>query len=103
MSLIFEVRRRARHAGLPLVLAVAIGYFSYHAVQGDRGLVAWLGLTHEIAETTAELQAARAERQAIERRVVLLKADGLDPDMLDERARIVLGLAHADEVVFLNE
>jgi cell division protein FtsB len=42
-------------------------------------------------------------RRGLERRVAALKPEGLDRDMLDERARVVLGLAHADEVVFLNE
>ena len=103
MSLVYEIRRRARHAALPLFCALAIGYFGYHAVQGDRGVVAWLKLSHEIAKTTAELEAAQAERQAIERRASLLKPDALDRDMLDERARRVLGLARADEVVFIDE
>ena len=103
MSVIHEVRRRARHAALPLLCALAIGYFGYHAVQGERGLVAWLRYSHEIAQTKAELVAARGERLGIERRVGLLKVDGLDRDLLDERARVVLGLAHADEVVFLDQ
>lgn len=102
MSVIYEVRRRARHAALPLACALAIGYFSFHAVQGERGLVAWLRYSHEIAETKAELAAARSERLAIGRRVMLLRPEGLDRDLLDERARIVLGLARADEVVFLD-
>ena len=103
MSLLYEIRRRARWAALPLMFALAIGYFAYHALQGERGLVVWLKLSHEIAQTKAELEAVQDERQAIERRVALLKPDGLDRDVLDERARSVLGLAHPDEVVFLDE
>ncbi len=103
MSLAFEVRRRAREAALPLVCALAIGYFGYHTVQGDRGLVAWLQLSHQVEQTEAELAAVQGERRTIERRVALLKVEGLDRDMLDERARVVLGLAHADEVVFITD
>ncbi len=103
MSLLYEVRRRARPAALPLLCALAIGYFGYHGVQGDRGLLTWLQLKQQLALTGAEVDAARTARQGLERRVALLKPEGLDRDMLDERARAVLGLAHADEVVFLNE
>ncbi|MEE8245960.1 MAG: septum formation initiator family protein [Alphaproteobacteria bacterium] len=103
MSLLYEVRRRARPAALPLLAALAIGYFGYHAVQGDRGVLTWLQLKQEIAAISTELEAARTARLGLERRVALLKPEGLDRDMLDERARVVLGLAHADEVVFLNE
>ncbi len=103
MSLLYEVRRRARAAALPLIAALALGYFGYHAVQGDRGVLTWLQLKQEVAATGAELEAARAARLGLERRVALLKPEGLDRDMLDERARAVLGLARADEVVFLNE
>ena len=102
MSSLYEVRRRARHAVLPVACAVVIGYFSYHSIEGDRGLVAWLQLNQEIARTEAELHAIRLERVAIERRVALLEPDGLDRDMLDERARVVLSYARADEVVFLD-
>jgi len=103
MSLLHEVRRRARPAALPLLCALAIGYFGYHGVQGDRGLLTWLQLKQQIALTGAELEAARTARRGLERRVALLKSEGLDPDMLDERVRVVLGLALPDEVVFLNQ
>ncbi len=103
MSLLYEVRRRARPAALPLLSVLALGYFGYHAVQGDRGVLTWLQLKQEIAATGAEHEAVRAARLGLEHRVGLLKPEGLDRDMLDERARAVLGLARSDEVVFLNE
>jgi cell division protein FtsB len=102
MSLVHEVRRRARHAALPLLCAMAIGYFGYHAVQGERGLASWLRLTHEVERANVELAAIQREKQTIERRVALLTPTSLDRDMLDERARLVLGRARADEIVFLN-
>ncbi len=102
MSIAYELRRRGRDVIAPMVCALAIGYFGYHAVQGDRGLVAWLRLSHEITLVKADLAAARAERETLEHRVALLRPDNLDRDMLDERARVVLGLAHPDEVVFLE-
>jgi cell division protein FtsB len=46
-------------------------------------------------------RAAKAERARWERRVALLKADRLDPDMLDERARQLLDYADPRDVTVL--
>jgi len=80
---------------------VLLGYFLFHAVQGERGLVAWLVLKQEIraAETTDAILAA--EETALERRVAALSPETLDIDMVEERARIMLNYAHADELVIL--
>ena len=51
------------------------------------------------AQSTAELEAIRAERAVWERRVGLLRSDNLDPDMLDERARVLLNLAQPNELI----
>jgi cell division protein FtsB len=40
-----------------------------------------------------------AERSTLERRVDLLRADHLDRDMLDERARVQLNLAGPNDTV----
>ena len=103
MELWYRIRRRLGGLIAPTACTLCVVYFGYHAVQGDRGVLSWLQLKQEIAATGAELEAERAARLRLERRVALLKPEGLDRDMLDERARTVLGLAHADEVVFLNE
>ena len=97
-----DFARRLRQCVLPLLCVATIGYIGYHAVQGDRGLAAWRQLSQQIDRTSAELQDARATRMELEHRVSLLRSDGLDRDMLDERARVVLGLAHPDELIFLT-
>ena len=43
------------------------------------------------------------EREKLEKRVDLLRPENLDLDMLEERARSVLGLAHPDELVIYNK
>ena len=42
MSLIREIRRRGRHIIGPALWALAVAYFMFHAVQGERGLVTWM-------------------------------------------------------------
>lgn len=102
MSPARELPRRLRHCVTPLLCVATIAYIGYHAVQGDRGLAAWSLLSQRIDRVEVELRAARETRQRLEHQVSLLRSDGLDRDMLDERARIVLGLAHPDEIIFLT-
>jgi len=103
MSLVYELRRRSRHAIFPVLSACAIGYFSYHLVQGDYGLIAWARLAQEIETTRVEQTRVAAQRAELEHRVSLLRPTSLDPDLLDERARDVLGFAKPGEIVILNK
>lgn len=99
MSILRELRKRARQVTLPVLGACVAGYFAYHAVQGDRGIIAWLVLNQQIREARAVESDLAAEQATLERRVALLRPDSLDPDLLEERARIMLNYAHADELV----
>jgi cell division protein FtsB len=80
------------------IAALVIGYFGVNAYSGNRGLRAKQDLNQQIAELTAELDGLKAERASWERRIVLLKAESIDPDMLDERARILLNYADPREL-----
>jgi cell division protein FtsB len=88
---------KVRQVIVPLAGAALMAYFAYHAVQGDRGLIAWWKLRYEMEHTDVALQELTAEKKALEQRVSLLRPQSLDPDMLEERARIMLGFVHADD------
>jgi cell division protein FtsB len=94
------VRAGRRHAA-PVLGACAVAYFSYHAIEGDRGLVAWYRTAHEIDVARAKLEVSLAEQRALEHDVSLLRPESLDRDMLDEQVRRILNYAHADELVVL--
>lgn len=85
----------------PALGVAVVGYFAYHTVQGDRGLVALTHLQGEVSEAQVTLAQVRAEREEMERRAKLLRPDNLDPDMLEERARVLLNMTHPDELVVL--
>jgi cell division protein FtsB len=102
MKLFVELRKRARHIIGPVLAATLFGYFAYHAVQGERGLLAWLKLNQQVQETEANYSRIRAERLRLDARVRLLRPESLDPDLLDERARATLGVAHPDDVVIFE-
>lgn len=99
MNILHELRKRAPQVAVPVIGACVAGYFAYHAVQGDRGLIAWLVLNQQIHEAQAVEAELAAERATLEQRVALLRPDSLDPDLLAERARVMLNLAHADELI----
>jgi len=85
---------------LPTALvALLIFYFGYHALTGDRGLLHGAIREETLASRSLELRALRAEREDLETRVRLLQDDNLSRDLLDERARAVLGFADPREYV----
>src|SRR5271170_1561794 len=94
-----ELKRRARDVVGPILGFCVVGYFIYHSIEGDRGLMAYLRLTERLADARAQLEEVQGERQGLERRVKLLRSDNLDPDMLDERARRVLNYSRPDEII----
>lgn len=102
MEFVAELKKRARHVIAPALGALAIGYFAYHALHGDRGLFALWRLEQKVAEAEQRHAALDARRQRLERRVKLLHPDSLDPDMLEERARAMLNFGRPGEYVFLE-
>ncbi|OUR76988.1 hypothetical protein A9Q83_12225 [Alphaproteobacteria bacterium 46_93_T64] len=103
MNLSYEIRKRIRVSAGPTLGLLAICYFSYHLIEGDRGLFAYLKLQQTLQQETADLQLAQFERNKLEKRVRLMNPKNLDLDMLEERAREVLGLAHPDEIVIYTK
>ncbi len=101
MGLLDEIRLRARHIVGPVLCLVLVGYFAYHLVNGERGFIALLQLDQQIQEAKANAAILVKERTAVESRVALMRPDQLDPDMLEERARLMLSVGHPDEVVIL--
>ncbi|MEZ5669224.1 MAG: septum formation initiator family protein [Alphaproteobacteria bacterium] len=108
MALFRELRSRSR-AVLPAVAGLlTLSYFAYHAVNGERGLLAYWRLQESLAEATAELAAVADERAVLEHEVSLLRpgsggrSSTLSLDMLRERARAVLNHIGPHEVVIFD-
>ena len=98
-------RKRFRNILLALgfyaLSGAAVGYFAYHAHHGERGLHAKAGFKIRIAQLDAEIRGVQQEKMDWERRVSLLRADNLDRDLLDERARTLLNTAHKNDVIVI--
>jgi len=80
-------------------LVLGTGYFTFAALEGDFGKFRQMQLNAQKQALQSELLVADAERSIVENRVRRLSDGYLDLDLLDERARKVLGLMRADEIV----
>jgi len=87
--------------GLYVMAALLIGYFGVNAYSGNHGLKAKEDLDQQIAALSADLDRLKPERAQWERRVALLRADKLDPDMLDEQARSRLDYVAPKELTLM--
>jgi cell division protein FtsB len=101
MTLRDEIRNRARKAAPQVLAACMVGYFAYHALQGDRGFNAWVQTKQALREARAENEALAAQQAELTHRVEMLRPDHLDPDLLEERARIMLNFGLPGEYVIL--
>lgn len=101
MGMFRELRRQGRQIVFSLLGVGVIAYFGFHAVEGEHGVRAYFALTYETDEARMELDTLEAKRTMLEHRVRLLRPDSLDLDMLEERARAILNVAHRDELVVL--
>lgn len=102
MGATLEIKRRWRRMIVPIIGALFVSYFIAHSFQGDRGIIAWMHLQKEVAEAERTLGETRGAREAMEKRIALLRSAHLDPDMLDERARLMTGLVRPDEVILVS-
>ncbi len=87
--------------GLYSGAALVIAYFGVSAYTGNHGLKAQQDLDQQIAQLSTELDELKGERALWESRIVLLKSDSLDPDLLDERARALLDYADPRDLTFV--
>lgn len=101
MGLIDELRQRAKHVVGPFIGIVLVSYFVFHTVHGDRGVLALIQMRERLAEAESRLNVIQIEEALWERKVKLLHPASIDPDMLDERVRLMLGYAEANDRVVL--
>jgi len=91
-----------RRLVLPAVTAVFIGYFAYHAVSGEYGLVGRAKFESKTKALQSELAELEHQKDQLETRVKLLRPDSLDQDMVEERARIELSVVNPNDVVIMD-
>lgn len=86
-----------------LFLLFLIAYLGVQALTGERGLLSGAERDALLAQRQAQLARLSEHRQDLEVRVRYLRTDSLSKDLLEERARAVIGFADPrDYVVRLN-
>ncbi len=102
MRRLIEQRYLIRRNILAIAGVILAFYFSYHTGFGERSFMQLMTLSHDTAKLSAEYEQLHAQRLALEDKVVRLRPGTLDRDLLEERARYVLGYVRADERVIVT-
>ena len=81
------------------LLVLLIVYFALSAFTGDRGLLSADQRDETLIAKTKELAQLQRQRQDLETRARLLRDNSLSADLLEERARSLLGFADPRDYV----
>jgi cell division protein FtsB len=98
MRYFFDHRRALRRNWLLLVGVSLCVYFSYFLVQGDRSYTRLMGMKIAVERETKALSAMTDDRMKLEQKVTMLRPGSINPDYLEERARIMLGYRAPDDM-----
>lgn len=101
MKRLVEQRYVVRHNILTIIGLCLTFYFSWHIVAGERSVFREMWLERQITKTQQAYDLTRAKREQLEMRVTKLRPGSIDPDLLEERARAMLGYARPDEQIVI--
>ncbi|MDR1474959.1 MAG: septum formation initiator family protein [Holosporales bacterium] len=91
-----------RKVVLPILFSGVAVYFIYHAFYGKRGVFSWRQVNNKLTLLHGRLDALKQENSSLENKVSRLRSNSLDPDLLDEQIRKILGWNDKDEVVIVD-
>jgi len=75
---------------LPAVTCAIVAYFGYHAIWGERGMLAYSDVHARLGVQHEQLDQLRAGRQRLEHRIDLMRPGKVDNDLVEELARAQL-------------
>lgn len=100
MHVELDVRRGSwTRLALTVIAAALLIYLGFAALHGQHGLIRLFQAEASEAQLSETLATLRAERDTLAAKIALLSAPAPDLDLLDERARRVLGLGRPDEML----
>lgn len=103
MGIFLELQNKIKNSSFLIICVLLFCYFSYHAINGERGVLKYIYLKQEISEAQKIAQNYKNQKLRLEDKVKLLSSSSLDLDMLEERARVVLNFAGTDEFIILDD
>ncbi len=72
-------------------------YFSYHLVQGERSYMRYISLTQSVQTLEQDTAHLQDQRKELEAKVSMMRPGSINRDLLEERARVVLGFRREGE------
>jgi cell division protein FtsB len=90
-----------RHLALTAALLGVQGYLGYSAISGQFGIENRAQIIADIEVLDDKSSALQAEIDAYKHRVQLMNPKHLDPDLITERARALLNMAHVDDILVM--
>ncbi len=84
------------------ILIIFFFYFTYVAIFGNYGLKKNIELEFQIIELNNNLTLLKEETFHIENKTNKLNKNNIDLDLLDQQARVVLGLIRNDEIMIIK-
>jgi len=81
------------------ILALLILYFAFQALTGDRGLLSLSQRNELLAEKRGQLARLQAQRKDLEARAHLMRDGAISHDLVEERARYLLGFSDPRDYV----
>lgn len=87
---------------VPVIAAVFLSYFGFHAYHGEYGIYSKYRLEERIVALQSQLKSTTEARVELERRVQLLRDGTIEKDMLDEFARRELDYTRPNELVIMQ-
>ena len=89
----------------PLALTVALlgfqGYLGFSAIGGQFGIENRTQIMIDIDQLKGKSAALQAEIDVYRHRATLMDTRRLDPDIITERARALLNMANADDIIVM--
>ena len=95
------LNRPLTYFGSFMLLGTLIAFFGFHSLTGERGLLMRDNLYREIAAAQEHLQLLKKENTQLESRILLMRSDIIDKDILEEMARSELGLFADNDILIL--
>ena len=102
MNKLFGHRAIIRENLFPLIGMCLCLYFTYHAVYGNRSLMRMVSIKSQIETLSSDRDNLIHEREALEEKVTMMRPGSLNKDLLEERARAVLGYKGENDIVILG-
>ena len=100
MKILFRPTLQTRFTiGMVCAGTLLVGYFAYHTLHGAHGYGALVQVREQVAEARATLRQLTDQRERMEIRAGALVTAHRDPDMVDQQARVMLNLAHPNDLV----